>query len=251
MKFLHTPFRALAALMLFLGALVLAACTPGVFPSGTANSRLGTQWGESLDSRVSTVSLVRSDAKPMSVSTLRYTAARPGGKVINELPLAIGQVGMRVVKEDGAAWPLRRTAGGNVLQGKDGERYRLEYKNHSETQTYEIVTTVDGLDVLSGKSGSIKNRGYVLRPGAVLRIDGFRKSADEVAAFRFSSVAESYAANSDAGSVANVGVIGTAVFRLIDPKATTAPGCGDGPCAFPQDAGKTTGGYAPPPNYRN
>ena len=42
-----------------------------------------------------------------------------------------------------------------------------------------------------------------------------------------------------------------AVFRLIDPKATTAPGCGDGPCAFPQDAGKTTGGYAPPPNYRN
>ena len=30
---------------------------------------------------------------PMSVSTLRYTAARPGGKVINELPLAFGQVG--------------------------------------------------------------------------------------------------------------------------------------------------------------
>ena len=44
--------------------------------------------GESLDLRVSTVSL--SDAKPMSAAPLRYTAIRPGGRVINELPLAFG-----------------------------------------------------------------------------------------------------------------------------------------------------------------
>ena len=57
----------------------------------------------------------------------------------------------------------------------------LVYTNRSATP-YEIITTVDGLDVLSGKPGSRSHNGYMLQAGAVLRIEGFRKSAEEVAA---------------------------------------------------------------------
>ena len=96
---------------------------------------------------------------------------------------------------------------------------------------------LDGLDVLSGKRGSVQNRGYVLRPGAVLGIEGFRKNSNEVAAFRFSKVDDSYAANTSAGSIANVGVIGTAVFDLrapVDDSQSAVP-CKDLRCAFPGD----------------
>jgi len=75
---------------------------------------------------------------------------------------------------------------------------------------FEAVATVDGLDVISGRRGSYENRGYLLDPWATLEIDGFRQSEDEVAAFRFSKVDESYAAQQ--GQARNVGVIGVAFF---------------------------------------
>ena len=50
----------------------------------------------------------------------------------------------------------------------------------------------------------------MLDPGQTYRIDGFRQSRQEVAAFRFGDVSESYAAAT--GDDANVGVIGVAFF---------------------------------------
>jgi hypothetical protein len=47
-------------------------------------------------------------------------------------------------------------------------------------------------------------------PHANLEIDGFRQSDDQVAAFRFSKVRDSYAAQR--GEARNVGVIGIAFF---------------------------------------
>ena len=70
--------------------------------------------------------------------------------------------------------------------------------------------TVDGLDVINGKPGTTESRGYVLLPFATLEIEGFRQSTSAVAAFRFASVSESYAAQT--GSARNVGVIGIALF---------------------------------------
>lgn len=244
------------ALVLLLGSLLLTACTSSAPSAGITadNARLGTQWGESLDSRVTSVNMKRMGDRPLATNALRYAAAASGDEVVRELALASGRVGLRVIKDDGAAWPIYRKGGAEMLKGRDGQRYRLEYRNYSQTQTYEIVATVDGLDVLNGQAGNIRNRGYVLRPGAVLRIDGFRKSRDEVAAFRFGSVADSYAANSDAGSASNAGVIGTAIFALADlaPKnAPAATSCETSPCAFPNDGKKVQGGYAPAPNYRN
>jgi hypothetical protein len=73
------------------------------------------------------------------------------------------------------------------------------------------VATVDGLDVIDGQPGSFEKRGYLVAPWSTVEIDGFRRSEDEVAAFRFGRVRDSYAAKR--GSDRNVGVIGVAVFQ--------------------------------------
>ena len=256
MKFLQALFRPFAVLLLLLGSLFLTACSiPGhTTPNAEANrAKLGTQWGEDLESRSTNLQLKRINEKPFAVQMLRYSATALGGERRTELPLANERVELRVLKENGGVWPIYRKGGVEQLKGKSGERYRLEYRNNTRTKTYEIVTTVDGLDVLNGQAGSVKNRGYVLRPGGVLRIEGFRKSRNEVAAFRFSSAADSYAANSDAESAANVGVIGTAIFELADPVSVKpqegSSACVQKPCAFPKDRDPAQGGYAAPPKY--
>ena len=64
---------------------------------------------------------------------------------------------------------------------------------------------------MDGKTASFSKRGYLVDPGATLEIEGFRTSSDSVAAFKFSSVSNSYA-NMRHGDTRNVGVIGIAVF---------------------------------------
>jgi hypothetical protein len=75
----------------------------------------------------------------------------------------------------------------------------------------EIVASVDGLDVMDGKTAGFAKRGYIVYPGETLEIDGFRKNESKVAAFEFSGVSDSYA-NLKHGDTRNVGVIGLAVF---------------------------------------
>lgn len=246
MDILRILFRRLVLLLALAGCAPSAPAPPAESAATAAapmrSARLGTQWGEGLESRVSTLSLRRSSAQPLVVQEIRYSAAPAPGPRLREVPLAGGHVGLRVLGEKGGSWPMWRAGGRLHLQGHKGERYILEYRNHS-ARSYEVVATVDGLDVLSGQPGSTRHRGYVLRPGATLRIEGFRKSSTEVAAFRFAAVADAYAAHTPAGSVTNIGVIGTALFELIDPEApATPPACGPGPCAFPGDP---PGRYAP------
>ena len=76
----------------------------------------------------------------------------------------------------------------------------------------EVVLSVDGLDVIDGKAGSIRKKGYVIAPGKTLEVKGFRTSTSAVAAFKFSSVGASYA-NFSGGDTRNVGIIGMAVFQ--------------------------------------
>jgi hypothetical protein len=94
--------------------------------------------------------------------------------------------------------------------GSYGQRYAIVITNRTARRV-EAVVSVDGRDVVSGNVGDfIRERGYVLGPYATLRIDGFRKSLDEVAAFRFSTPEGSY--SSRMGTPENVGVIGAAFF---------------------------------------
>ncbi len=95
--------------------------------------------------------------------------------------------------------------------GEEGRRYSIVVRNRSELRL-EVVLSVDGLDVLDGRPASVRKRGYVIPPGRTLVVEGFRQSADSVAAFRFSPVRESYA-QEKYRRTRNVGVIGVAVFH--------------------------------------
>jgi hypothetical protein len=73
------------------------------------------------------------------------------------------------------------------------------------------VTSVDGVNVLSGETADSGQSGYVLAPWDSVDIEGWRKSMDQVATFYFTRRSDSYAART--GRPENVGVIGVAVFR--------------------------------------
>lgn len=239
--------RLLRPLFLLLAMAALAGCeASGTAPFDAAamqSARLGTRGGEAVDSRVSTLSAGRQGERPLALHTLPCSPTRLEGKPLRALFLAGGRVAMRVLRDDGRAWSVHALDGQPNLHGRKGERYAPEYRDPS-AQVLKIVATVGGLDVLSGQSGSTGHRRYVLRAGPTLRIEGFRKSRDAVARFRFSVVPDACAANLPAGSPRNIGVIGTAVFEFIAPSAPI-PDCAPGSAthAFP---GNSPGRSVPP-----
>src|SRR4030095_5495103 len=75
----------------------------------------------------------------------------------------------------------------------------------------EAVVSVDGRDVVDGRSADFRNkRGYLVARYGQVGLHGWRRPHAQVAAFRFSTVADSYAART--GSAREVGVIGAAIF---------------------------------------
>ena len=111
---------------------------------------------------------------------------------------------------DGAL-PSVRHRGSTFVAGEHGDRYEIRIGNNS-AHRLEVVVSVDGLDAVSGRPGDFTSqRGYVIEPFGSVVIDGFRTSLQRVAAFRFASVGDSFAAKS--GAAHNAGVIGVAVFK--------------------------------------
>jgi hypothetical protein len=103
-----------------------------------------------------------------------------------------------------------RLGGETFVLGHLGERYTLRVFNHSGRRI-EAVVSVDGRDVIDGKPGDWREkRGYLVPPWSSVDIDGWRLSQQEAAAFRFSTVSDSYAAKT--GNAREVGVIGVAIF---------------------------------------
>ena len=99
--------------------------------------------------------------------------------------------------------------GRTLIEGQDGARYKILVRN-ATTARFEIVASVDGLDVIDGKQADPNRRGYIVDPHDTLVIDGFRTSDANVAAFRFGRVADSYAAQTSGDR--NVGIVGLAIF---------------------------------------
>jgi hypothetical protein len=96
------------------------------------------------------------------------------------------------------------------LLGEPDAAYEIVVLNRSGARV-EVVLSVDGRDAVSGAEADFRaNRGYVLDPGELTRVQGFRTSLEAVAAFEFARADEAYAARM--GTPANVGVIGLAVF---------------------------------------
>ena len=71
-----------------------------------------------------------------------------------------GQIQFTIESDSGERLPLYR-ARSAIVVGKTGQSYQLHYHNSSD-KTYEIVASVDGIDVLDGSSASRSNSGYVL-----------------------------------------------------------------------------------------
>ncbi len=182
---------------------------------------LGTAWGETRASHVHDVDFVRNDEeRPFAVATFNYDdargvdalagrAARWEAPRVRELVVGGGAVSVSIRDGSGEALEALRVGERSYVVGREGERFAIVLENHTDHR-FEAVATVDGLDVIDGKTGSLGHRGYVVMPYATLAIDGFRQSQDAVAAFRFAKVESSYAAQT--GRPRNVGVIGVALF---------------------------------------
>ncbi len=195
------------------------------------SERLGTKWGDEVNSQVTSVDLRRVSDEPIEQMQVYYADKRYTGRTLNSRSLVAGKVDFSVATDNGKI-PLFRDGSNYYLQGQAGQAYRLVYQNNS-ANTYEIVASVDGLNVLDGSTASRYDGGYVLRPNDELVIEGFRKSQNAVASFIFSKPENAYAANTPAGSINNTGVIGSVIYQLYDPKKARPLQ----PQAFPSDNG--------------
>ncbi len=104
------------------------------------------------------------------------------------------------VRHDGEWW----------IAGRPGSRYGVRLTNRNGQRTLNVVA-VDGINAISGDTAAWSQTGYVLAPYRNTEIDGWRKNVDQVAAFEFTALPDSYAART--GRPADVGVIGIAVFN--------------------------------------
>jgi hypothetical protein len=111
---------------------------------------------------------------------------------------------------DGAALPVYQKDGRHYIVGMPGHEYAVRIRNCTGGRVL-VVTSVDGVNVISGDTASPGQSGYVLDPWASVEIAGWRKSMDRTAAFYFTDLGDSYAART--GRPQNVGVIGVAVFQ--------------------------------------
>ena len=226
-------------LISFILCLFLAACSKKESEIATeqnaqvsADEKLGTKWGDEVTSHVTEVNLKRLSDQPIAESQVRYANKQYQGKTVNSISLAAGKISFSIVDDADAVLPLFREGQSYFLAGQDGQSYQLKYENHTDS-TFEVVASVDGIDVLDGSTASRTNSGYVLHPHSEMKIEGFRKSDSAVASFTFSKPEDAYAANSNNGLIQNTGIIGTVIYQLETPDS--------------KDEINDSSKYAPPP----
>jgi hypothetical protein len=125
-----------------------------------------------------------------------------------------------VDRDSGAALSPHYYRGEYWVAGRPGARYAIEIRNRLGERML-AVTSVDGVNVISGATASWDQTGYVFGAGERYQITGWRKSDAQVAAFTFTDSPNSYAERT--GRPANVGVIGVAIFRERQPQPVYAP----------------------------
>jgi len=116
----------------------------------------------------------------------------------------------------GRVLPVYWHDGERHVAGEPGREYEIRLRNRGGGRLL-AVTSVDGVNVITGRTATPLGSGYVLDPWGVVQLDGWRKSMDEVAAFYFTALPDSYAART--GRPDNVGVIGVALFREVERRA--------------------------------
>ena len=126
--------------------------------------------------------------------------------------LAVGRsVGVDVIDRDtGQVLEVYTHRGRQYIAGRPGARYAIRITNRSDSRLL-AVTSVDGVNIVSGQTAAWSQTGYVFEPWQSYELTGWRKSDSQIAAFEFTSLPSSYAART--GRPHDVGVIGVAVFR--------------------------------------
>jgi len=115
-----------------------------------------------------------------------------------------------VTRADGRVQPFYERDGRRWIVGTPGQEYAIRVCNRTGARVL-AVTSVDGVNVVSGETASPAQSGYVLDPYECTEIQGWRKSLSQIAAFYFTELPDAYAART--GRPDNVGVIGVAFFR--------------------------------------
>jgi hypothetical protein len=206
--------------------------------------RLGTEFGERHASRSRTVRFDRAPGGPVEVLSIRYDdvdsvrqLARNHSQFHSTGAMASsgdGRFRMALLDDQGRMLPGGDTGEGRFAVGQAGVRYRIGIENDSD-ERFEVVTSVDGLDVIDGGEATLSHRGYVVDSFSSIVIDGWRTSEESIAAFRFSSIDDSYAGRT--GRPRNVGIVGAAFFSEDLP-------------AFEPQRNANPSRFAPPPPPR-
>lgn len=149
----------------------------------------------------------------MKLARLAAAAALAAAALAAQSPAhAVGRlIDVNVIDRDsGAQLPVYRHNGEWWVAGRPGARYAIQVRNAGGQRVMGVMS-VDGVNVISGDTAAWDQSGYVLSHYQNAQITGWRKSNEEVAAFHFTALPNSYAART--GRPDNVGVIGVAVFR--------------------------------------
>lgn len=153
--------------------------------------------------------------------------------------LAVGnKIDVSVVdRETGDTLAVYPHRGQRYIAGRPGSRYAIRITNRTGERVMAVMS-VDGVNIISGQTASWSQSGYVLAPWQTYEINGWRKSDQEVAAFEFTALPDSYAAQT--GRPNDVGVIGVAVFtervRYQPPPPPVAPATVPAPEPYRQES---------------
>lgn len=184
---------------------------------------LATGFGKRVKDPWQPQSFVRDSAQPKGTGVFYYND-RSGVEAMTGHRRKTGS--MQRVAGEMVEWGIRgrlgplpayRSGRRNFVVGSSGSPYSIVVRNRCRSRV-EVVLSVDGLDVIDGKPASFSKRGYIIAPGDLLEVKGWRTGWGSVARFEFSDVGGSYA-NRRHGDARNVGVIGLAVFgeKGVDP----------------------------------
>lgn len=105
-------------------------------------------------------------------------------------------------------------SGKGYIAAPEGQDFSLQITT-PDTRRYEVVLSVDGLSVMTGKDASTSERGYIFSEDTQYIIPGFRLNDSEVARFHFGDRSDSYA--SKLGKPKNIGVIGGVIYAEYVP----------------------------------
>jgi len=116
----------------------------------------------------------------------------------------------------GSALTVYEKDGRRYVIGAPGNEYAVRIRNCTGRRIL-AVTSVDGVNVVTGETAAPEQSGYVIEPWGSVEIAGWRKSLSHTAAFYFTHLSDSYAART--GRPFDVGVIGVAVFaERVEPR---------------------------------